>query len=56
VRLGNVGGRVVQEHVIPVVFDRAETADSGVESDHLLSHGVASGVGIESAVDGIALR
>ena len=38
------------------MFGRAQTADSGVENDHLLSHRVAGRVGIEAAVDGIALR
>ena len=44
------------ENVIPVVFGRAETADSRVENDHLLSDGVAGRVGVEGAVDGTALR
>ena len=51
-----VEGAKVPENVVPIVLGRAETADSGVESDHLLSHGVTGGVGIEAAVDRIALR
>ena len=47
---------MVFENVIPVVFARAETVDSGVECDHLLSHGVTGRVGIEAAENGIAIR
>ena len=47
---------MVFENIIPVVFGRAETADNWIECDHLLSHGVAGQVGIETAVDGMALR
>src|SRR5438093_1270137 len=47
---------MVFENVIPVVLGRAETADSGIECDHLLSHGVAGRVGIETAVDTMAVR
>src|SRR5260370_25288011 len=53
---GKVEGEMVLEDVIPVVLGRAETADSRVDGNHLLSHGVAGGVGIEAAVDGKALR
>jgi hypothetical protein len=44
------------ENIIPVMFSRAEAADRRVESDHLLSHGVAGSVGVEAAVDGTGLR
>ena len=42
------------EDVVPVVFGRAETADSRVERGHLLGDGIAGGVGVETAVDGTA--
>ena len=45
-----------QENIIPVVFGGAETADCGMEDDHLLSHRVAGRVSIEGTVDGTALR
>ena len=54
--LREVESGMVCEKVIPVVLGRAETADSGIECDHLLSHGVAGGVGIETAVNAEALR
>jgi len=47
---------MAEENIIPVVLGRAETADSRMERDHLLSHGVAGRVGVEAAVEGTALR
>ena len=47
---------MVLEDVIPIVVGRTETVDRRVEGDHLLSHRIACGVGIETAVDGNALR
>ena len=49
-------GRMVAENIIPVMFSRAEVADSGVKSDDLLSDGIAGWVGVEAAVDGTGLR
>ena len=43
------------EHVIPVVCRRAEAFDSRIQSDHGGGHVVAGGVGVEAAVDRVAL-
>lgn len=47
---------MVLEDDIPIVVGRTETVDSRVAGDHLLSHRIACGVGIETAVDANALR
>ena len=44
------------QHIIPVVFGRAETANLRVEEDHPAGHGVAGGISIETTVDGKASR
>ena len=56
VRKGNSAlGVVGSEEVVPIVLGGTEAAQRGVESDHLLSDGVAGGVGIKTAIDGKAL-
>ena len=43
------------EHVIPVVFRRAEAFDGGVQGGHGASHIVTGGIGIEAAIDRVTL-
>ena len=43
------------EHVVPVVCRRAEAFDSRIQSEHGCGHVVAGRVGIEAAVDRVAL-
>ena len=51
---GRSAGELTQE-VIPVFGGRTQALDTGMEIAHALGHGIAGGIGVKAAVDGLAL-
>ena len=43
------------EDVVPIVVGGTESANRGVQSDHLFRHGVTGGVRIKTTIDGKVL-